>query len=179
MAEGLLRRRLEKLHPDVRVSSAGEMAGGVPAARGSLRAMASRGIDLSGHRSRRFTPEHLGAADLVLGMARRHVREAVLACPDAWPRTFTLKELVRRGRATGPRRPGQSFDEWLRRVHLGRRTTDLLGDDAADDVADPIGGPDHRYAVTADELEELIDELVGLAFAPAAPSVGAATTRKG
>lgn len=178
MAEGLLRRQLANLDPEVRVSSAGEMAGGAPAARGSLRAMASRGIDLSEHRSRRFTPEHLAAADLVLGMARRHVREAVLTYPDAWPRTFTLKEIVRRGRATGARQPGQSLEEWLRRVHLGRRPTDLLGDDAADDVADPIGGPDHRYAVTADEVEELIGELVGLAFAPTAPSVGVAPSRK-
>ncbi|MDP9019736.1 MAG: hypothetical protein M3N25_02860, partial [Actinomycetota bacterium] len=88
-------------------------------------------------------------------------------------------ELVRRGRAMGSRRPGQSLGEWLRRAHVGRRPADLLGDDPDDDVADPIGGPDHRYAVTADELDQLIGELVGLAFAPAAPSVGVATTREG
>jgi protein-tyrosine phosphatase len=179
MAAGLLRRRLEELGIDAEVSSAGEMAGGVPAAGGSVRALASRGIDLTGHRSRRFTADHLASADLVLGMARRHVREAVLACPDAWPRTFTLKELVRRGRSMGPRRPGQSLEEWLRRAHLGRRPADMLGDETDDDVADPIGGPDHRYTTTAAELDELIGELVGLAFAPAAPSVGMATTREG
>lgn len=179
MAAGLLRRRLEALELDVRVSSAGEMPGGVPAAGGSVRALASRGIDLSEHRSRRFTAEHLAAADLVLGMARRHVRDAVVACPDAWPRAFTLKELVRRGRATGPRRPEQSLDQWLRRAHEGRRPADMLGDDRHDDVADPIGGADHRFAITADELDELIGELVGLAFAPASPSVGAAITREG
>ncbi len=150
------------------MSSAGELPGGVPAERGSVRAMAARGLDLGRHSSRAFTAEHLEGADLVLCMARRHVREAVLLHTDAWPRTFTLKELVRRGEARGPRRPDQTLDEWLAEVHQGRRTTDLLGEDALDDVEDPIGAPDHVYEDTAAELEDLIDRLVGLAFAPAA-----------
>jgi protein-tyrosine phosphatase len=131
--------------------------------------MEARGLDLGRHRSRAFTAAHLDGADLVIAMARRHVREAVLASPDAWPRTFTLKELVRRGEACGPRRPGQSLAAWLARVHQGRRTNDLLGDDPCDDVEDPIGRHDHVYEATAAELDDLIGRLVELAFAPAAP----------
>lgn len=131
--------------------------------------MASRGLDLSEHRSREITGALLADADLVIAMARRHVREAVLVCPGAWPRTFTLKEVVRRGEAATPRRGDQPLAAWLDLVHAGRRTSDLLGDDHADDVEDPIGAPDHVYETTAAELDDLVDRLVDLAFAPAAP----------
>ena len=169
MAEVLLRHRLEALGLEARVSSAGELPGGVRAEGGSRRAMASRGLDLNTHRSRVFTGELLDGADLVIAMARRHVREAVLLCPDAWPRTFTLKELVRRGEAAAPRRSDQSLEAWLALVHVGRRTSDLLGDDVVDDVEDPIGAPDHVYEATAAELDDLVARLVDVAFAPVAP----------
>lgn len=168
IAEVLLRHRLDQLGVDARVSSAGELPGGVPAEGGSVRAMAARGLDLGSHRSRAFTAKHLDAADLIIAMARRHVREAVLLHPEAWPRTFTLKELVRRGAACGPRLASQSLAEWLAEVHAGRRTADLLGDDPVDDVEDPIGAADHVYEATAAELDELIGRLVDLAFPPPA-----------
>lgn len=143
--------------------------------------MAARGLELERHRSRAFTAEHLAGADLVIAMARRHVRESVTVHPDAWARTFTLKELVRRGEAWGPRRPGQSLSGWLAEVHEGRRTSALLGDDPLDDVEDPIGAADHVYESTAVELDDLIGRLVDLAFVPAAdhpadhPAVTSAT----
>ncbi len=179
MAEALLRHRLDQLGVDAVVSSAGELPGGVPAEGGSVRAMAARGLDLGRHRSRAFTAEHLGRADLVLGMARRHVREAVLLEPQAWPRTFTLKELVRRGEAAAPRQAGQSLAAWLALVHVGRRTSDLLGDDPLDDIEDPIGARDHVYEATAVELDDLVERLVTLAFAADADpaSVGSAAHR--
>ena len=178
MAQILLQHRLDALGIEVRVRSAGELRAGVPAAQGSVRAMAARGLDLGAHRSRTTTADDLRAADLVVGMARRHVREAVLACPEAWPRTFTLKELVRRGEAAAPRRAGQTLAAWLALVHLGRRTTDLLGDDPSDDVADPIGSPDSVYETTAAELDDLVDRLVTLAFAEPAPSLDAVATQE-
>ncbi|CAN5807892.1 hypothetical protein BH23ACT1_BH23ACT1_02120 [soil metagenome] len=169
MAEVLLQHRLDALGVEARVSSAGELPGGVPAEGGSRRAMAAQGLDLERHRSRAFTAEHLAGTDLVLAMARRHVREAVLALPEAWPRTFTLKELVRRGEQAARRRPDQSLGGWLAEVHAGRRTSDLLGDDPADDVEDPIGAPDRIYDATAAELDDLVSRLVDVGFAPAAP----------
>lgn len=178
MAQVLLQHRLDALGVDARVSSAGELRSGIPAAQGSVRAMAARGLDLGAHRSRTTTADDLRGADLVVGMARRHVREAVLACPEAWPRTFTLKELVRRGEAAAPRRAGQTLAAWLALVHLGRRTTDLLGDDPSDDVADPIGSPDSVYETTAAELNDLVDRLVTLAFAEPAPSLDTVATQE-
>ena len=166
MAEALLRAALRARGVDATVSSAGLFRGGVPASPGSVRAMARRGLDIDGHRSRTVTIELLEAADLVLGMARLHVREAVVAVPDVWPRAFTLKELVRRGAVVGPRRADEPLEAWLARVHEGRRRADLIGDDAADDVADPVGGPERLYLATAAELEDLVGRLVDLAFPP-------------
>ena len=164
MAEVLLRAALRRRGVEADVSSAGLFRGGVPASPGSVRAMERRGLDLDAHRSRTVTPDLLGVADRVIGMARLHVREAVVAVPDIWPRAFTLKELVRRGEASGPRDPEQPLASWLEGVHEGRRRADLLGDDAQDDVADPVGGPDRLYLATAEELEELVERLVIVAF---------------
>src|ERR1039458_6355835 len=79
----------------------------------AISAMAGYGLDISGHRSRRVTVADLAWADLVLGMSREHVRYAVVTAPDAWPRSFTLKELVRRGEQAGPRKPDEPLADWL------------------------------------------------------------------
>lgn len=174
MAQVLLQHHLDAAGIPARVHSAGELRGGVPASGGSVRAMAARGLDLSGHRSRTMGVDHLRGADLVIGMARRHVREAVLACPEIWGRAFTLKELVRRSEAVGPRGAGQPMAAWLDRLGSGRGPSDLLGDAATDDVDDPIGGPDHIYERTAAELDALIRRFVELAFGNAGPGTSTA-----
>src|SRR4051812_29076173 len=167
MAEVLLRERLGRIGVDAVVSSAGEMIGGVRASGGSVRVMAERGLDLADHVSRHVTPNMLASADLVLAMSRRHLRYALAMEPTAFDRTFTVKELARRGARVGPRRRDQSLSAWLREVHAGRSTVALLGGDPADDVADPMGRPDAEYEQTAVELEALLDRVVDLAFASA------------
>ena len=96
VAEVLLRRRLADLGVPARVRSAGLLRAGIPADAIGQELVAGRGLDLSAHRSRTVSREILLGADLVIGLARQHVREAVVTAPEAWPRTFTLKELVRR-----------------------------------------------------------------------------------
>ena len=130
----------------------------------AISAMAGYGLDISGHRSRRVTVADLAWADLVLGMSREHVRYAVVTAPDAWPRSFTLKELIRRGEQAGPRKLGERLADWLARVHEGRERATLLGDSPADDVADPMGGPPQAYADTAALLDELMGRLVRLCW---------------
>jgi glycine hydroxymethyltransferase len=166
MAEALLRRRLDEAGVSAGVSSAGLLGHDVPASDGAVRVLAARGIDLAAHRSRRLSPELVAGADLVVGMAQNHVREAVLAVPDSMGRAFTLKELVRRGEAVGPRGGGETLADWLGRVGAGRRHADLLGDDPADAVADPIGLPDKAYRAAAEEIDELLRRLVELTFPP-------------
>jgi protein-tyrosine phosphatase len=104
------------------------------------------------------------SSDLVVGLAREHVREATLLVPSAYPRTFTLKELVRRGGEVGARGDGESFDEWLARLHEGRNSLMHLGTSPEDDVEDPIGRRPAVYERVADELAQLVDQFVDLAW---------------
>ena len=169
MGEVLLRRALDARGVDAVVRSAGALPGGVPASPGSVRAMARRGLVLDGHRSHQLLAEEVAAADLVVCMARSHARNAVVLHPGSWPRAFTLKELVRRGEAGGPRRPGQPLDGWLAEIGRGRQRAALLGADPDDDVADPIGRPDSAYEATAALLEDLVGRAVALAFPTGEP----------
>ena len=150
------------------VGSAGLRLVGEPASAHGVDVLAARGVDLSSHRSRIVDRELLEGADLALAMSREHLREAVLALPDTWPRAFTLKELVRRGEMIGPRAPGESIEAWLARAHSGRNRADLLGSSSEDDVEDPIGLSRSAYEKTADELADLVDRLVDLLWPAAA-----------
>jgi protein-tyrosine phosphatase len=162
MAAALLGRRLDDAGVKAVVSSSGLLFDGKPATDHSLAVMADRGIDTSGHRSRKLRSEMLAAADIVIGMAREHVREAVALFPDAWGRVFTLKEIVRLGEERGGRAPAEPVEQWVARLHEGRRRQDLLGSSAGDDVADPIGGPRRSYQRTAEELDDLTARLARL-----------------
>jgi hypothetical protein len=100
-------------------------------------------------------------------MERSHVREAVVTAPEVFSRTFTLKELVRRGRRVGPRRPDEPLDDWLAKAHEGRTPRELLGGSTEDDVDDPIGQPRAAYERMVAELDGLLDELVWLVWGEA------------
>jgi protein-tyrosine-phosphatase len=162
MAAALLARRLDDAGVKAVVRSAGMLFDGKPATDHGLAVMAERGIDTSDHRSQRLRPDLLAGADLVVGMARTHVREAVALAPDALGRAFTLKEIVRRGEERGARAPDEPLDAWLARLAAGRRPAELLGESDEDDVADPIGGPRRAYERTAAELDDLTARLAGL-----------------
>jgi protein-tyrosine phosphatase len=171
MAKALLLRRLAAHGVPMVVCSAGLLRGGDPPPAEVVSVMADYGLDLTHHRSHQVMAADLAGADLVLGMAREHVRHAVVLTPPSWPRAFTLKELLRRGKETGPRMPGESLAEWLSRVHEGRTHAALLGNSSLDDVADPAGGPRQAYEVTAALLDELVTGLVELCWGLAADSL--------
>lgn len=165
-AEGLLRLRLADEAGDIEVSSAGFLEADHPVPYEAAAAAGQVGVDLSGHRSRQVSSVPVGEMDLVLGMARAHVREAVVLEPAIWPRAFTLVDFVRRARTVGQRDPAQPFDRWVASVHHGRRHADLLGSGQDDEVADPIGGPMAGYHAMAEQLGSLIDQLTRLAWPP-------------
>ena len=164
MAQALLSARLAARGVAVPVASAGLLGDGRPPPPEVVSVMAARGLDVTGHRSRAVTADDLAAADLILGLTREHVRHAAVLRPEAWPRAFTIRELLRRGRQAGPRAPGEPLGHWLTRAADGRRRADLLGSHPADDVADPAGGPLREYRATADTLERLARDLVELGW---------------
>jgi protein-tyrosine phosphatase len=162
MAEALLVERIAERELPATVVSAGRLEGGHERPPELTAVLAKRGIALPDQLSRQLVKGDLQRADLVLGMERAHVRYSVLLVAEAWSRTFTLKELVRRGEGLGPRARLQSPGAWLARAHEGRERRDLLGDSALDDVTDPYGGPISAYEATANEIEDLVDRLVHL-----------------
>jgi protein-tyrosine phosphatase len=159
MAAALFAEQIEHLAGPVEVSSAGISATGQLADRAVphevLEVMAPYGIDLSAHRSQVLTQPMLEGADLIIGMSRRHVQEAVLMDPPSWPKSFMLKELVRRGAELGPRRADQGFRSWIDLVHGDRTRQSLAQRSPVDDIEDPYGRPLAAYRSTAHELAEL------------------------
>jgi protein-tyrosine phosphatase len=124
--------------------------------------MAAHDLDLSEHRSAGTSGADLEAADLVVGMAREHVRDAIAIDPAVRPRAFTLKELVRLGEANGPRRDDEAVEAWLGRLDAARDPSNVLGAAKVDDVTDPIGRSARTYRRTAAELDDLTQRLAAL-----------------
>ncbi|MCU1462405.1 MAG: uncharacterized protein JWO37_2480 [Acidimicrobiales bacterium] len=165
MAEGLLRHRLDALGVGARVHSAGLLFTDRAASPEAVEVMAAQGIDIAGHRSTKIATDLVATADLVIGLTREHVREVALLAPDALAKTFTLKELVRRGQAFGPRAAGEPLPSWLAAIAADRDRVDILGSSDVDDVDDPIGRPRRVYEGTRAELAGLVERLVALVFA--------------
>lgn len=111
-----------------------------------------RGIDLRAHQPRSFTPELARESDLVLTMTRELLRTMVVAEPSVWPRSFTLRELLRRGTTTTPPHAGEGLAAWVSRVHAGRDRAELLGTAPEDDLRDPM-------VEASESNEEMFGEL--------------------
>jgi protein-tyrosine phosphatase len=165
IAEAFLRRKLAVAgQVEVRVHSAGLLSPGRPMPEEGVSVMAGWGMDLVDHRSTQIDDDMLDAADLIVAMAREHVREVVVNVPQAWPRTFTLREIVRLGEDVGPRDVGQPLDEWIAKLHAGRTPAGLVGASDDDDVPDPMGKSRRAFIETADQIADLITRLVALVW---------------
>lgn len=163
MAAALLAHHLRDAGVEATITSAGVHGDGAsPATANAVRVMRGYGLDISAHRSRRLTRAAVESADLVVGMTREHVREAVVLAALAFSRSFTLKELARRTQAA--RRGTQSLEAWLNGLGSARPRASLLGESMADDVRDPIGDPLRAYRTTAAELDDLVRRVVAAAW---------------
>jgi protein-tyrosine-phosphatase/ribose 5-phosphate isomerase RpiB len=162
-AAAVLRHRLERHGVQADVRAVGLQARGRSVDRRSAAALDELGIALPSEPAGRLDAS-VRDADLVIGMGRQHIREAVVLDRDLFPRAFTLRELVRRGETLGPRQRGQSLRDWLAQLHEGRTAATLLEASSSDDVADPFGFDEAGYSSTTDELVTLVDRLVELAW---------------
>jgi protein-tyrosine phosphatase len=160
MAAAILSSRLHGLAAGARVTSAGLLPGCRPADPIAVRVMAGIGLDISAHRSRQVAAADVAAADLVLAIARDSLQHAIVLEPSAWPRAFTLKEIVRRAGQADRRPAGQPLADWVAGLHEGRKRVAMLGTCPEDDVADPSGGSLPGYGRTAAVLSRLVDGLV-------------------
>jgi protein-tyrosine phosphatase len=184
VAEQLLRERLvDRRDADgeawaVRSAGLGRFRAEVDAH--TRRAVTPLGLDLSDHRPRVLTRAVVNTegADLVLTMTREQLRAVATLVPDAWPRTFTLKEFARRSSMTGPPQPDESVPAWIARLSAGRKAADLVRADPADDIADPYGLAQRHYDAMVEEVREAVDALVSTVWLGRghAPSPTAGTT---
>lgn len=165
VAEHLLRRHLAKAGHDVVVRSAGVIGGRLDVHPLTVAAAQMGGIDLTAHRSRLLTRELLATdgADLVIAMTREHVIQIVGLDNTTWPRTFTLKDLVRR--ATAARAAGEPGDwkSWLETLGADRHASELTDSDPADDVRDAYGLPSAVHLAMTAELNALTQQLAAVA----------------
>lgn len=159
MAEAILRRLLADRGIDWPVASVGLLEAGYPMVEEALAALGPDGATMADHRSRTLSKSDVLEADIIFGMAREHVREVAVLDPEAWGRTFTLKEFVRRSRSFPAWFSKEPFSNWLAGIHQGRKRTEMQGESPDDDVADPIGGTPADFAATARLLRDLCGKV--------------------
>ncbi len=165
MAAVLLARRVPAVGAVGKICSVGTNVTApvaVPAAADAIAAVEEVGLDLSRHTSRPLDAAAIDGADLVIGMAREHVREIVTLDPAARSRTFNYKDLVRRAEES-PRR-GEPLAVWLAGLASDRRMDELLRGSPKDDIADPIGRGLAAFRKTVAELDDLALRLVRVAW---------------
>lgn len=155
MGEVLMQAALDRQGILAVVTSAGLMAGGVPAEAEAQAAVNQVDLDLSRHESRQLSQAIVDEADVVLTMERLHVREIAVRF-GALAKTFTLKDFVQRA-VEHPPSPHEPFDQWVTRLAESREKALLMGRSTADEVADPIGQPLAAFVHTRRELESLSD----------------------
>ena len=168
MAEAMLADRVRARRLDVHVSSAGLLTDHEPAHPSARDTLARLGLDLSLHRSRLIDAEIVGQSDLIIGMEVRHVREVTMVEPSAFGRTFTLPELVARAEKAGPRLG--AFDDWLAEVGRDRTPSEVIRLDRELEVPDPMGMSKRTFRKVSDQLVDLVDRLMPLAWPEAAPT---------
>jgi protein-tyrosine phosphatase len=160
MAEALLQQHCARRGVDAVVTSAGTLAAGLPVDPLSVAVMGDQGLDISHHQPRRLQRAVLerDGADLVLTMTRDHLRMAATTATGVFPRAFTLREFSRRVAITQPR-AGHGLGAWLAAVGEVRKARDLLGDDPADDIADPYGASLELHRLCAVEIDQHTDTV--------------------
>jgi protein-tyrosine-phosphatase len=122
---------------------------GMPMSWRTRDAIVAVGARAAAHRSRQLSSGDLGAADLVLAMAREHVEYVRRRHPEAAARTGTLKRLAR----DLPGTPG-TLAERVASLRL-----DAVVLEPWEDVDDPAGGEPEVFHRCAREIHELLSTL--------------------
>lgn len=142
----------------VELVTGGFRAQHLPATEPTVRLLATRGIDVSEHRSRRVDDELIARADLIITAERDHVVWIAGRGHGWFQRTYTLPELVARAVDVG-RRGDADLDEWLHRVGEGRPTAIHYLSAPIPEVADPTGHAPAVWEAIFREIDELCRRL--------------------
>jgi protein-tyrosine phosphatase len=159
VVERLLDHHLSAAGYDVAVRSAGTHAWPRGADGDTVLAARAIGVDLSDHVARHLSADLVATegADLVVTMTFEHLRTVVALDRNAWPRTFTLKELARN--AANVTHAHADVASWLDAIGAARRAVDLLAASPDDDLPDPIGRPYEMHVEMVDEVSRLVTRI--------------------
>jgi protein-tyrosine-phosphatase len=147
MAGAILREHV----PGLKVTTSGtHVIEGMPMSWRTRDAITSLGIPAPDHRSRQATAHELDTADLVIALAREHVLWMRRTHPAAASRTATLKRLAR-DLAAGP------APLWERLATLRLHEVML---EPGEDVVDPAGGDLEVFKECAQEIADLLHDLI-------------------
>ena len=153
----VLHRELSARGIAAKVRSAGIRAQvGHPADPVMAELLSRRGLDLTRHASQQADHATATGVSLVITASRAHLRVLVADLGASFNRSFTLRELARRAERVPPRQPNEALDDWLMRLGEGRSPGDLLGRDAADDLADPTGREQRDYVECLAQIERSV-----------------------
>ena len=143
MAEAILRHRLERSASTPRSSRPACQPTAQPATDTAVERWPIRGLDIPTTAAGCSPPSCWPRADLVVGMAREHVREAVVAASRALLPHLHPQGARARGAEVGAGPPTSRSTAGCAPAHAGPHTPmQLWARPPLDDVADPIGaGP--------------------------------------
>lgn len=160
----------------VLLSSAGTIEDdGVPVDPKTRKALRRAGYRAPEGLSQTISPEMIASADLILTASRRHRTQVVRMCPDALPRTYTIREFARYcaliSRRTlnayeGPAdqlRAAMALAQQQRGMSFPARAED-------DDIPDPAGGSRRTHRRTVRLVVDAVTPILAVAF-PEPPSV--------
>jgi protein-tyrosine-phosphatase len=141
------------------VRSAGTRAiDGIPANKVTRAVARELGLDLERHVSHEIGG-WICSSDFVVCMTRSHVRAVGGLFPELFPRTFTLREVVRRASSVGPQGT-RDLGEWINLLHGGRTASSMWEPRPEEDVIDPINlsAAEHRSVLV--DIQGLLAALV-------------------
>lgn len=159
---GFLTGHLDDLAIDGAVRVVGFIDAGQPATAETVRILARRGLDVTGHRSRVLTDDDVTRADLVITAERMHVIEIAGRWPLAFGKTMTLPEVVARGDQLAET-AGGDLPGWLERLSTGRpERLDYLDADDIGEIPDPTGHSPATWRGCSTRIDELTQRLARL-----------------
>ncbi len=132
----------------------------MPSIPDAVDAMARRGIDTSGHRSRQVTAANVDPADLILTSERDHVIKIAALSPSAYRRSMTLPEFLEL--AVQHEAPaGGSLRDWATELTADRTARNYMSGDV-EEIFDPTGSAPRAFEKSVVQMEEMCDRAAAL-----------------
>jgi protein-tyrosine-phosphatase len=140
--------------------SAGFLESGESCPAELVNVLRAREIDAAAHRSYTLDEESVQAADLLFTMEGSHVQKATMLSPEAFAKIVPLKEAASViSELTGRAGTVVTVEQFVEELNRDRDPRQYLG--TRWDVADPYGGRAKQYRAAVEEIDQLVQTVVG------------------